>query len=382
MNLKLTAIATATSLLQIACGGGQAAIDTTPPTVTITDNTPAQIATGSVTFSFDLSEDVGSSLTAEDILVTGGSAGALTRISAKSYTLVVMPTANTTGIIHVSVPVAKFTDTTGNANTVASSASQSFNTVAPIAGWTLAWSDEFSVNGSPDSNKWSYDTERNKLGWFNNEKQYYSANRLENASVQNGMLTITARKESLTTAADYGGQAYTSARLITRGKASWTYGFVEVRAKLPCSLGTWPAIWMLGTGGIWPDDGEIDIMEQKGTAAIEKTRVSGTIHTKGYNYFGGAAGVGQGASTTVADACTNFHNYQLTWSVDKIVMGVDGSNYFEFINLKDGDTTKWPFNNPQFIILNLAVGGDLGGAVPTNFAADQMVVDYVRVYQR
>jgi beta-glucanase (GH16 family) len=254
--------------------------------------------------------------------------------------------------------------------------------VAELPGWTLVWNDEFDVAGLPDAAKWGFDTERNRLGWYNNEKQYYSANRLANASVQNGMLTITARKESLTGAADYGGQAYTSARLITRGKASWTYGFYEVRAKLPCSLGTWPAIWMLGTGGVWPDDGEIDIMEQKGFSAAEKTRVSGTIHTKAYNYFGGTLGVGQGASTTVADACTNFHNYQLTWSTDKIVMAVDGVSYFEFVNPKDGNYDKWPFDQPQFMILNLAMGGDLGGAIPSNFVSDQMVVDYVRVFQK
>lgn len=251
-----------------------------------------------------------------------------------------------------------------------------------LAGWTLVWNDEFSTDGLPDATKWVYDTERNQLGWYNNEKQYYAAARLENSSVHNGMLTITARKESLSTAADYGGQAYTSARLITRGKASWTYGFYEVRAKLPCSLGTWPAIWMLGTGGRWPEDGEIDIMEQKGFSALEKTRISGTIHTKGYNYFGGTLGVGQGASTTVADACTNFHNYQLTWSADKIVMAVDGVSYFEFVNPKDGNYDTWPFDQPQFMILNLAMGGDLGGAIPNDFVSDQMVVDYVRVYRK
>lgn len=254
--------------------------------------------------------------------------------------------------------------------------------VAVPPGWTLVWNDEFDAEGLPDATKWNFDTERNQLGWYNNEKQYYSANRLANASVQNGLLTITARKESLTGAADYGGQVYTSARLITRGKASWTYGFFEVRAKLPCSLGTWPAIWMLGMGGVWPDDGEIDIMEQKGYSAAEKTRVSGTVHTKAYNYFGGTLGVGQGASTTVADACTSFHNYQLTWSADKIVMAVDGAPYFEFVNPKDVNDDKWPFDKPQFMILNLAMGGDLGGAIPSNFVSDQMLVDHVRVFQK
>jgi beta-glucanase (GH16 family) len=131
--------------------------------------------------------------------------------------------------------------------------------------------------------------------------------------VLGGNLIITARKESLTTAADYSGQSYTSARLLTSGKASWTYGFFEVRAKLPCSLGTWPAIWMLGTKGIWPDDGEIDLMEQRGGSATDKTVVLGTIHNRAYNYFNGLLGVGQGSSKLVGNACSNFHSYQLLW---------------------------------------------------------------------
>jgi beta-glucanase (GH16 family) len=246
---------------------------------------------------------------------------------------------------------------------------------------TLVWSDEFDGNGLPDSSKWSFDTERNRAGWYNNELQYYSANRTENASVQNGLLTITARRESLLSQSDWGGQAYTSARLITRANASWTYGFMEVRAKLPCSLGTWPAIWLLGTGGTWPDDGEIDIMEQKGTSAGEKGRVSGTIHTRAYNYMNGSLGVGQGFSTAVTDACTAFHNYQLTWTADKISIGVDDQVYFTYEKPANATYQTWPFDRPQFMILNVAMGGDLGGTVPANFTSDAMVVDYVRVYQ-
>ena len=151
-------------------------------------------------------------------------------------------------------------------------------------GWTLVWSDEFETNGLPDPTKWAFDTDRNRAGWYNNEKQYYAANRLENSRVENGKLIITARKERLTTAADYGGQNYTSARLVTRGLASWTYGFFEIRAKMPCGQGTWPAIWTLGVGGsrgmVWPDDGEIDIMEFVGS---KPTEVFATVHTKKYN---------------------------------------------------------------------------------------------------
>lgn len=256
---------------------------------------------------------------------------------------------------------------------------------ATLAGFTrLAWADEFSVNGLPDASKWAYDTERNQAGWYNNELQYYAANRLENAQVRDGNLIITARKESLTAAAaaDYGGQSYTSARMLTRGNASWTYGFFEVRAKLPCSLGTWPAIWMLGTGGVWPDDGEIDLMEQRGGSATDKTLVLGTIHTRFNNYFNGTQRYALGSNRSISDACTNFHSYQLIWDEGKVAIGVDGVTYFTYTKPTPSDATTWPFDNPQYLILNLAMGGDLGGAVPNGFVSDQMVVDYVRVYQK
>lgn len=244
------------------------------------------------------------------------------------------------------------------------------------ANWTLAWSDEFDVDGLPNPAKWDYDTSRNPPpGWYNHELQYYARDRAENARVEGGRLIITARKESLTSAADYGGQRYTSARLLTRGKASWTYGFMEVRAKLPCGLGTWPAIWMLGTKGAWPDDGEIDIMEHVGK---NPGQILGSIHTRANNW---TLGTQKTRTTTVSDACTAFHNYQLTWTADKILIGVDDVNYFEYANPKTGDYGQWPFDNPQFLILNIAIGGDLGGAVDDSIFPVQMEVEHVRVYQ-
>ena len=248
-----------------------------------------------------------------------------------------------------------------------------------LAGWTLVWSDEFNVDGLPDSAKWDYDTDRNKVGWFNGELQYYARDRPENARVEGGSLVITARRENLTSASDYGGQNYTSARLVTRDKASWTYGFVEVRAKLPCGGGTWPAIWTLGTGGRWPEDGEIDLMEQTGA---NKGQVLGTIHTRAWNYYNGSLGVGQGSATPVADACTAFHKYQLTWDANAVTIGVDGSNYFTFAKAPGAANDRWPFDNPQYLLLNLAVGGVLGGAVDNASFPNRMEVDYVRVYQR
>ena len=130
---------------------------------------------------------------------------------------------------------------------------------AALAGMRLVWNDEFEAPGLPDASKWVHDTSRNRDGWYNNELQYYADRRLENARVENGRLLITARRERLSSAPDFGGQNYTSARLITRGLASWTYGHFEVRARLPCGLGTWPAIWMLPEDdryGSWAASGE------------------------------------------------------------------------------------------------------------------------------
>lgn len=243
-------------------------------------------------------------------------------------------------------------------------------------GWKQVWADEFDKDGLPDPSKWDYDTERNKLGWFNNEKQYYSRDRLENARVANGKLIITALKEKLTGAADYGGQSYTSSRMLTRGKASWTYGFFEIRAKFSCGLGTWPAIWMLGTKGVWPDDGEIDIMEHVGK---NKGQILGSAYSAAYNWN---VGTGNTKQLTVSDACDAFHNYQLRWDENQLNIGVDDKYYFQFVNPKDGDYRKWPFLNPQFLILNLAIGGDLGGPVDDSIFPAQMEVEYVRVYQK
>jgi beta-glucanase (GH16 family) len=248
------------------------------------------------------------------------------------------------------------------------------------SGARLVWSDEFDVAGLPDADKWSYDTERNAAGWYNNELQYYSDARIDNSRVENGLLLITARREDLSTLGlpDWSGQKYSSARLITRDKASWTYGFVEVRAKLPCGTGTWPAIWMLSMppAARWPDDGEIDIMEHVG---FDAGVVHGTVHTGAYNH---TLGNQRGATTQVPDACNDFHRYQLTWTRTRIAIGVDDRNYYQYSNDNSGNA-EWPFDSPQFLILNIAVGGDWGGqmGVDDSIFPVRMEIDYVRVYQ-
>ncbi len=244
---------------------------------------------------------------------------------------------------------------------------------------TPDWADEFDAPGLPDPARWAYDTAWNKAGWFNDEKQYYAANRPENARVEDGHLLITARRESLGHASDYGGQHYTSARLLTRGLVQWTHAFIEVRAKLACGRGIWPAIWMLGADDSagWPAQGEIDIMEHVGW---DEGVVHGTIHTKAYNHV---MGTQVGAQKTVPDACTAFHAYQLDWSPERILIGVDGRAYMRFDNDGKGDPATWPFDRPEYLILNVAVGGWGGekGIDDRAFPAS-MAVDYVRVWQR
>jgi beta-glucanase (GH16 family) len=264
------------------------------------------------------------------------------------------------------------------AATTMTTATTTTTTAGPPAGWKLVWSDEFddaSGSGLPDPANWRYDTARNKEGWYNSEQQYYANARPQNSRVQGGRLIIEARRERLTEAADYGGQPYTSARLTTNGVKAWTYGFFETRAKLPCGLGTWPAIWMLGTSGTWPQLGEIDIMEHVGRKQGE---VLGTVHTGAYNHV---IHTQKGGAVQVPDVCNAFHNYQLTWTADKIDIGVDGKVYFTFENPRNGDKAQWPFDAPQYLLLNLAMGGQLGGPVDDKILPVQMEVDYVRVYQ-
>lgn len=238
--------------------------------------------------------------------------------------------------------------------------------------YRLVWADEFAVNGLPDPAKWDHDTSRNRVGWHNRELQYYAGSRATNAVVRGGRLVITARRETPADAADWGGQRYTSARLLTRGRAEWTYGFFEIRARMPCGQGTWPAIWTLGSGGRWPEDGELDIMEHLGH---DPKRVSSAVHVAAGH--GGQATVG---ASPVADACRRFHRYQMHWTAEGVAFGVDGFMHLRYPRL-DGGPRVWPFDAPQFLLLNIAIGGDLGGRVDDRIFPVRMEVDYVRVYQ-
>ncbi|MGQ1889824.1 family 16 glycosylhydrolase [Thermophagus sp. OGC60D27] len=232
----------------------------------------------------------------------------------------------------------------------------------------LVFSDEFDYQGVPKSDYWNYETGGG--GWGNNELQTYT-NSLENSYVSNGTLKIHARKSP--------SGAWTSARLVTAGKASWKYGTIEVRAKLPQGVGTWPAIWMMPQNSVyggWPNSGEIDIMEHVG---YDLGMIHGSIHTEAYNHILGTQKTG---SIEVEDAHLQFHTYSIQWTPEKITWFVDGVEFFSFSN-PHISYKEWPFDQPFFLILNIAIGGNWGGAqgIDPDLTEAVMEIDYVRVYQ-
>jgi len=243
-----------------------------------------------------------------------------------------------------------------------------------------SWADEFEES-SLDPSKWSFDTSRNRVGWYNGEQQYYAANRPDNLRISGGHLIIEARHdpETIRSLHDWGGQQYSSAKITTQGKAEFRYGFVEVRAKLPCGVGSWPAIWMMPAYSVeWPKGGEIDILEQVGS---QPNVAHATLHTELFNHQRGTA---RGASTVVPTSCSAFHRYQMSWTPRSITVGVDDHAYMRVLNDQPGGAGAWPFDKPFYLILNLAIGGSwaapngMGDAVfPQDFE-----VDYVRVWNQ
>ena len=248
----------------------------------------------------------------------------------------------------------------------------------------LVWSDEFDIPGAVDANNWFHQTQLPAGGsWFNGEEQHYT-NRTENSFVDDGFLNIVAINETFNDQGET--KEYTSARL--NSKFAFTYGRVDVRAKLPFGEGTWPAIWMLGKnvnedGAYWDNEGfgstswplcgEIDIMEH-GLGATN--HVSSALHTACDACSGATINF---QSFTLNDVANDFHIYSVNWSPNQITFLIDDIIFYNY-NPAIKDITTWPFDEDQYLLLNIAMGG-VAGAIDPNFTQSSMVIDYVRVFQ-
>ena len=245
--------------------------------------------------------------------------------------------------------------------------------------WQLVWSDEFDGNGAINSTNWFHQTQLPLgWGWYNGEVQHYT-DRIDNSYVSNGTLKIVAKKETYT---DQGHtKEYTSARL--NSKYAFTYGKVEIRAKLPQGFGTWPAIWMLGkninepgayweTQGYgttpWPACGEVDIMEHWGS---NQNYVQSAIHTP--SSYGGTVNLG---GQYISTASSQFHIYTIDWSAQEMIFSVDGNVHYTYDPAINNSDT-WPFDSELYLLLNIAIEP----SIASSFTESSMEIDYVRVYE-
>lgn len=248
--------------------------------------------------------------------------------------------------------------------------------------WKLVWSDEFDYEGLPDKKKWDYEE-----GFVrNNEMQFYTRSRKENARVEKGMLVIEGRKEKyenpryVPESKDWRKKrefaSYTAASLITLNKASWKYGRIEVRAKLPHGKGIWPAIWTLGANRSkvrWPGCGEIDIMEFVGK---HPNLVHGTVH-----FAMEGKHRSDGGKLKTEKPYADFHVYAIEWNADRIDFFFDDVKYHTFIIDKAGAGEDNPFRKPHYLLVNLALGGTWGGPIDDSVLPQRYLIDYVRVYE-
>jgi beta-glucanase (GH16 family) len=235
----------------------------------------------------------------------------------------------------------------------------------PSGEWKLVWGDEFDYNGLPNPKKWAYEE-----GLIRNQELQFYTKRRENARVENGMLVIEGRKES------YQGSAYTSASLNTLGKFTFQYGRIEVRAKLPDGLGTWPAIWMMGEDinviG-WPRCAEIDIMEHV-------AHDPGVVHATLHQINNEKKHWTKNGTTAVPDFAKEFHVYVCEWHPERLDFFVDDKKFFTYPY--DGPGT-WTFDRRCYLLINLAIGGAWGGqkGVDEKAFPQKYLIDYVRIYQ-
>ncbi len=269
-----------------------------------------------------------------------------------------------------SIPGAPETEDGGGADAVAQAPAPPVG--PPASQWKLAWSDEFDTPGSPDQATWT--TESGGDGWGSDQKQFFTDKRQENVRIENGMLTIEARREC------YQGRSYTSGRLISKNKRDVLFARIEVKAKLPSARGTLSEFILLPTDssyGSWPKSGEIDIMQNVGHDSDE---IQGAVQTEAYNDDTHAS---RSKSVTVNDATSQFHVYAVEWTKDAIKTFVDDRQVLAFANENNG-ASKWPFDKKFYLVFDLAVGGDWAGeeGIDENAFPQKLLVDYVRVYER
>jgi beta-glucanase (GH16 family) len=265
------------------------------------------------------------------------------------------------------------TATITNDDTRVPIASTGYDAPTSYASYTLVWADEFN-NGTLDNTAWTNqngDGCPDNCGWGNNEQEYYT-DRPDNIFFQDGNLVIEAKKESM------GGKPYTSSKILTRGKKSFKFGRIDIRAQLPKGKGIWPAFWLLPQNNVfggWPSSGEIDIMEMIGHLPAN---TYGTVH-----YGPGPGSIHLGGSYTLPSGIFNdkFHVFSLEWKQDQVKWYVDGALYYT-VNKADIGNNNWPFNEEFFLIFNMAVGGNWpGNPDATTDFPQWLVVDYVRWYQ-
>ncbi|MFT5257312.1 MAG: beta-glucanase (GH16 family) [Arenicella sp.] len=242
----------------------------------------------------------------------------------------------------------------------------------------LVLSDEFDTDDIIDSDIWTFDIGNGINGWGNNEEQFYT-NRRENVSVQNGTLIIKAIKE------DYNGFDYTSSKVLTKGLKEQAYGRFEARIQLPTGQGMWPAFWLLGANcgdgtadtEVWPNCGEIDVMEYRGQ---DPTVVHGSVHGPGY---AGGNAITKSYALENDRFDTGFHVFGIEWAPEYINYYVDDVLYNQITRQQVEEIGTWVFDQPFYIIINLAVGGDFIGAPNEETVFPQtMLIDYVRVYNK
>lgn len=239
--------------------------------------------------------------------------------------------------------------------------------------WELVWSDEFDYEGTPDPDRWNYEK-----GYIRNDELQYYTDRPENVRVDGERLIIEAMQDSAIIEGEM--REITSASVTTRNKQSWQYGKVEISAKLPNALGTWPALWMLGDNISdvgWPLCGEIDIMENVGYNA---DTVFTTIHTEAYNHTRGTHKL---EGTHLLSADNEFHTYGIEWSAQQIDFLIDDNLVFTVTKQAGDGVEEWPFDQPFYLLMNFAFGGAWGGVQGVDKSAlpQQYLIDYVRVYQ-